>query len=60
MQYICIDNPSSQNHLIRLFTFVEGQIMYDVPITAKLVRKAGAYIAEIQNHFKVRLFQNYS
>ncbi|ODN06024.1 Hydroxylysine kinase [Orchesella cincta] len=40
--------PTESSHIIRLLTFVEGQIMYEAPPTPKLLAKAGKYIAEIE------------
>ncbi|CAL8106834.1 unnamed protein product [Orchesella dallaii] len=39
---------SESSHIIRLLTFVEGQIMYEAHPTPKLLAKAGKYIAEIE------------
>ena len=46
----------SKNHLIRLLTFVPGILFYDADATENLLYEAGSYIAQIENHLKVRIF----
>lgn len=40
-------------HLVRLLSYVEGQIMYHVLISEKLLYKTGLYIAEVEELLKV-------
>ncbi|ODN04830.1 Hydroxylysine kinase [Orchesella cincta] len=51
----CTDSSSLStrtNHIIRLLTFIEGQVMHEVQPTLKLLEKTGKYIAEIDEILK--------
>lgn len=44
---------TKSSHIIRLLTFVEGNIMHEVIPTPKLLEKVGKYIANVQDIIKV-------
>ncbi|OXA61109.1 hydroxylysine kinase [Folsomia candida] len=52
-----VENENSETatnamHLVRLLSYVEGQIMYHVLISEKLLYKTGLYIAEVEELLK--------
>ena len=52
------DKPSEEPyHMVRLLTYVPGQIFAKIPCTAEMLFKVGKYVAQLQQALQVSLFK---
>ena len=51
--------PPHGYHLVRLMTFIPGEIFVNVPYTPNLLYQAGRHVASIEKALKVRCVQHY-
>ena len=50
--------PPHGYHLVRLMTFIPGEIFVNVPYTPNLLYQAGRHVASIEKALMVRYLQN--